>query len=411
MNATGALNSGAPDHVPPGLFWDRSLEAFARELDDPFLAAARLHQGPDIFWARDAAYGRAGWVITRQGLIQEAFADPKHFSSFQGSGLSAMLQVEWGLIPLDCDPPEHTPYRALLNPHFTPQVMGQLDGAIRETCRSLVSKFEGRRGCEAISEFVTPFPTHIFLALIGMPTEQAPQFLAWEHSLLRGADAAERIGAGKAIARYLEGFIRQQRAAPRTGLLKGLVSARIEERLLEDEEILGMLYLFYIAGLDTLHGAMGWILKHLACDPQLQARLRACPEDIPRAVEELFRAYSMVSTWRCVAQDTVFHGVQMRRGDSVLLPLYLAARDPQAHENPHAIDLDRTSGHLAFGAGPHRCLGTHLARREIRMVIETILSRFDGIHIPPGEAYAYHTGVVFGVDRLPLAWENIPQRA
>ena len=407
MNATEAPNPGAPDHVPPGLFWDRSLEAFARELDDPFLAAARLHQGPDIFWAREAAYGRAGWVITRQGLIQEAFADPKRFSNLQGSGLSAMLGVNWRLVPLDCDPPEHTLYRTLLNPHFTPQAVGELDGAIRETCRSLASKFEGRRGCEAISEFVAPFPTHLFLALMGMPLDQAPQFLAWEHSLLRGGDAAERIGAGKAIAHYLAGFIREQRTAPRTALLKGLVVARIDGRLLEDEEILGMLYLLYIAGLDTMQGVMGWILKHLACDAPLQARLRAQPEDIPRAVEELLRAYSVVSTWRCVAQDLVFHGVQMRQGDPVLLPLYLAARDPQAHENPHAIDLARTSGRLGFGAGPHHCLGAHLVRREMRMVLETFLSRFDRIHIPPGDACDHHTGVVFGVDRLPLAWEDI----
>ena len=407
MTSTEALSSGAPDHVPPRLFWDRSLEAFARELDDPFLAAARLHQGPDIFWARDAAYGRAAWVITRQALIQEAFASPEHFSSFRGSGLSAMLGVNWGLVPLDCDPPEHTHYRTVLNPHFTPQAMGELDRAIHETCRSLATKFEDRGGCEAISEFVTPFPTHIFLALMGMPTDQAPQFLAWEQSLLRGGDAAERIGAGKAIAGYLMGFIGEQRGAPGSRLLKGLVSTRIEERPLEDEEILGMLYLFYIAGLDTLQGAMGWILKHLACDQPLQARLRAHPEDIPPAVEELLRAYSVASTWRCVARDLVFHGVQMRQGDPVLLPLYLAARDPQAHENPHAIDLDRTSGRLAFGAGPHHCLGTHLVRREMRIVLEAFLSRFDGIHMPPGEACDYHTGVVFGVDRLPLAWEGV----
>lgn len=406
MDAT-VLPARIPDHVPPHLFWQHSLEAFTSELDDPFVAASRLHQGPDIFWASEAAYGRPAWVITRQVLIQEALGDPEHFSSVQGTTLSDMLGVSWRLTPLEFDPPQHSLYRNILNAHFTPRAVAALDDAVRETCRTLVASFAPRGRCEAISEFVTPFPTLIFLALMGIPHEEAPHLLAWEHALLRGASDLERMAAAKAVAGYLEAFVRKQRLAPGTELLKGLLSARIEGRLLEDDEVLGILYTLYIAGLDTLQGAMSWILKHLACDPELQARLRARPKDVPGALEELLRAYSVVSTFRRVAKDFVFHGVEMRRGDPVLLPLYLAGRDPRAHDNPHAIDLHRRSARLSFAVGPHHCLGANLARRELRIVLDTFLSRLDSFHIPPGETYAFHTGVVFGVDRLPLAWERI----
>ena len=406
MSMMAILKPEVPEHVPADLVWDHSLAAFTNELDDPFLAASRLHHGPDIFWARDASQGRPAWVITRHALMQEVLVDYEHFSSRGGAGLCELLGVSWRLIPLDYDRPEHTLYRQILNPFFTPRAVNVLDSAVRNVCDSLIAAFEARGFCEFISEFATPFPSYIFLALLGMPVDMAPQFLQWEQSLLRGADITERVTAGKAIARYLEGFIAEQRVTPQTELLKGIIAARISGRPLRDDEILGMLYTLYLGGLDTVYSSLGWILRHLAGDQALQTRLRDSPEDIPRAVDELMRAFSVATTNRMVAEDIVFHGVQMRAGDLVHLPLYLAGRDPKTHENPHAIVLDRRPGQLTFASGPHTCLGMHLARREIRIVLETFLSRFDNIRVPPGAAYVYHSGVVFGVDRLPLTWES-----
>lgn len=404
MDLTEAARPERPDHVPADLFWDHSLEAFTAELDDPFLAASRLHQGPDIFWARDVVYGRPAWVFTRQALIQEALAAPELFSSVQSTDLSSILGVNWRLTPLEYDPPQHTFYRGVLNAFFTPAAAAALDATIRQTCARLVGRFEARGRCEAIADFAHPFPTLIFLPLLGLPQEESAQLLSWENDLLRSPNPLARLEAAKAIAGYLEAFIDAQRPAPRTELMKGLLSTRHDGRLLADEEVLGMLYTFYIAGLDTLQGTASWILKHLATDRALQARLRAHPEDRPRALDELKRAYSVVSTFRRVAEDVEFHGVQLREGDAVLLPFYLAARDPQAHDRPHEIDPDRQSGRLTFGGGPHRCLGAHLARRELLAMLDAVLSQLDDFHIPPGESCAFHTGVVFGLDRLPLAW-------
>jgi cytochrome P450 len=407
VTATNTCPSGVPDHVPGELVWDHVLEAFNLELDDPFLAASRLHAGPDIFWATHESYGKPGWVLTRHDLIKEALVDYEHFSSEGGSGISELLGVNWPLNPVEIDPPRHFLYRQILNPLFTPRAVDALDEAVRDVCRALVSEFEGRGSCEFIGEFAIRFPTYIFLALMGMPREEAPQFLQWEEALFRGADLNERVSAGRGILRYLEGFLARQRAQPTTDLLKGIVSARVEGRPLTDEEILGMLYTFYVGGLDTVYSTLGWTLRHLASHPDLQSRLRKNPELIPQAADEFLRAFSVVSTHRKVAKDFVFHGVQMRKGDPVVVPLYLAGRDPQVFENPNEVHLDRRSGGLPFGSGAHLCLGRLLARREIRIVLEIFLARFDNIRMPPGETYEYHAGVTFGVDRLPLVWDRI----
>jgi cytochrome P450 len=345
-------------------------------------------------------------VLTRHALIQEAFIDSEHFSSARGSHLNDTMGGGWRLIPLEVDPPEHQAYRRILNGYFTPAAVNQLESPVRQVCDSLISEFEDRGACEFISEFATPFPSYIFLAMMGIPKAMLPQILEWEEGLLRGTDVTKRMTAARAISHYLQGFIREQQTNPQTDLMKGIISGRIEERPLFDMEILGVCYLLYIGGLDTIYGTLGWIMRHLAGDQTLQERLRARPDEIPRAVDELTRAFGVTAPHRTIAKDFEFHGVAMRKGDDVLLPTYLASRDPQAYENPHVIDLDRRARNLAFAAGAHTCLGIHLAKRELRIVIEALLSRFKNIRIQEGETYEYHTGSVLGISRLPLKWDR-----
>jgi cytochrome P450 len=205
---------------------------------------------------------------------------------------------------------------------------------------------------------------------------------------------------------YLKGFLDQQRADPKTELMAGILAGQVEDRPVNDAEILGMLALLYIGGLDTVHSALGWFVRHLASDPALQQRLRQNPDDIPRAIEELMRAYGITATHRRIAKDFTFHGVEMRAGEMVLLPAPLASRDPRAYDNPHVVDIDRNARHIFFGFGAHHCLGQHLARREIKIVFESFLERFDNIRIPAGAEVKHHTGSTWGLDRLPLAWER-----
>lgn len=405
MTSTQASPPPAPEHVPAELFWNHSLAEYTHELDDPFLAASRLHEGPDILWARDANFGQPGWILTRHAHQQEVFMDHAHFSA-ERKNLAPLLRVTWRLNPLEFDPPVHSTYRQILNPFFSPRAVSGLDEAVRQASRSLMTEFEDRGGCEFAHEFATPFPSYIFLALMGMPKAMLPQFLEWENTLLRGTDNAKRVVAARSILHYLEGFVADQRQNPGTELMRGLFSARIGDRPLDHGEIMGMIYLLYIGGLDTVYSSLGWIMRYLAGDPQLQQRLRSRPEDIPQAVDEFTRAFAVAGPHRKVTHDFTFHGVLMREGDHVHLPTYLAARDPRAFDHPHVIDIDRRTRHLGFATGPHLCLGMHLAKREIRTVLETFLSRFQNIRIAPGETYEYHTGSVLGVDRLPLVWDR-----
>ena len=395
-----------PDHVPPELVWNHNFDEFNHELDDPFLSSSRLHGGPGILWARGGLFGEPAWLPTTKVLIEEIFRDTDHFSSDR-CNLPAALGVTWKLNPLEFDPPEHHQYRRILNPFFTPQAVSTLDEGVKQICNELIATFEERGHCEFISEFAEKFPAYVFLDLLGLPRDRLPEFLEWETNMMRGATPQIRLAAMKSVLHYIENFVDEQQKNPQTDLMKGLIGARMESgRALTRDELLGMCYLFYVGGLDTVYSTLGWVMRHLAMDNALQERLRANPDEMPFAIEEFLRAYPVARPHRQVAKDFVFHGVPMKKGEMVLLPTWLAGRDPEAYDNPHAIEVNRKPRHLTFATGPHICLGLHLAKRELRTVVEAFLSRFHNIRIPEGESYEYHAGGTVGVDRLPLVWDQ-----
>lgn len=404
MTVTKSIETRIPAHVPAALVRDIDINKFAAELDDPYLGGARLHDGPDIFWATTAANGHPGWVLTRQALLQEAYLDPEHFSSERAD--LAALGISWKLNPLEFDPPEHYKYRRNLNPLFTPRAVNDMDGSVQGVCDELIAKFAERGSCEFISEFAEKFPSYIFLDLMGMPRDMLPQFLDWERNLMRAEDPREKAGAMMSVFKYLENFIEAQRQQPTTALMKTILAGTYEDRPLTHDEVLGMVALLYVGGLDTVYSALGWVFRHLAGDQALQDRLRATPELIPQAIEELLRVYPVAQPHRKVKQDMEFHGVKMRKGDHVLMATFAAHRDPHAFDNPHQVDIGRKTRHLTFASGPHVCLGIHLARRELKTVVATFLSRFKNIRLATGEKYEFHTGGTWGVDRLVLEWDR-----
>jgi len=400
-----------PDHVPPELVREFDYDEFAAELPDPFRRVGELHDGPDLLWVRGLNNGpqgrRPGWLPTRHSLIREVLTDTDHFLSGGDEGMMSVIGADWKLIPLELNPPQQQQYRKVLEPFFSPASINALDDAVRQACDELIDGFADADGCEFASEFAEKFPSHIFLDLLGMPRDKLDDFLKWERGMLRPERPEQAVESMSAIAEYLTEFIAGQKRDPKSDLMKGIVSARVNgTQPLTDTEMLSICYILYIGGLDTVYSTLGWIMWHVAQDLPLQDRLRDNPDEITRAVEELLRAFSTASTQRRVKQDMDFHGVQMRAGDIVQVSLPLAARDPEAYEDPHRVDIDRPVRHIAFGTGPHTCLGLRLAKREIRIVLEAFLSRFRKIRIPEGETHAFHTGNVFGIDRLPLEWER-----
>lgn len=394
-----------PSHVPEELVWRGSFDAFTSEGDDPFLAIARLHEGPPVIWATDAGYGRSGWVVTRHDLIAEVMIDYEAFTAERPGMIADLVGENVRLNPIEIDPPAHHGYRRLLNPHFTPKAVKALESAVQGACAALADRFADAGGCEFVSQFAIPFPSYVFLDLLDMPREMVGQFIEWEDHIMRAPDPMQRVAAARAVYAYLKAHREKQLERPANPLLDAMVHGEFDGRELTYLESMGMFYVLYVGGLDTVYSTLGWVMRHLATHPELQDRLRAEPELIPQAVEEFSRAFSVVTTHRQLAKDHVFHGVPMRKGDEIHLPLSLANRDPAVFADPHTIDIDRKPRHIAFGTGTHNCIGIHLAKREVRTVIAEFLSRFDNIRMAPGESYRYHTGRTFGVDYLQLAWD------
>ncbi|MDG2005621.1 MAG: cytochrome P450 [Novosphingobium sp.] len=404
MSATADVPKKIPAHIPPELVWDRSFDEFTAEGDDPFLAITRMHDLPPVIWATDASYGRPGWVATRHDVISEIFIDHEHFSGEREGMPASMLGVPLRLNPIEIDPPEHHGHRRNLNPVFTPKAMNAMGESVSRTCRELIVKFADKGGCEFIHDFAIPFPTYVFLDVMDMPRAMAGDFLEWEDTLMRGADPAERGGAARSIFKYLEKHKEGQMDQPTNDLNRAITTAMFHDRDLTHIEKMGMYYVLYVGGLDTVYSTLGWVMRHLATHPDLQERLRDNPEDIPAAVEEFARAFSVVVTHRQLRDDYTFHGIPMKQGEEINLPISLADRDPAVFDNPHEVDIDRKSRHINFGTGVHSCLGIHLAKREIRTVIEEFLASFRNIRIKDGETYRYHTGRTFGLEYLPLVW-------
>jgi cytochrome P450 len=271
----------------------------------------------------------------------------------------------------------------------------------------LIEKFENDGRCEFIEDFATPFPSYIFLSLMGMPLDQAQQFLDWEKGMLRGETAQDRAAASMGVLMYLKNFITEQRANPGTELIEGVINSEFDGKPLTDGQLLGIFFTFYAGGLDTVYSTLGWTMRHLAMHPDQQDRLRDNPDLIDNAVYEFLRAFSVVSTKRKVREDFTFHGVEMKAGDTVLLPLFLGGRDPKAWDNPHEVDLDRKPSSLAFGSGPHLCAGRQLALREMRIALKAFLGRFKNIRIDESKPYSYHTSPVYGIDELHLTFDRV----
>ena len=399
--------STVPGHVPPELVWDGNLSAFAEAHANPYVAMSEeFHAGPDIRWVTNLMHGRPGWFLTRQDLQTEIFLAPQDFSSRRAADLSDLLGVAWRMIPNEKDPPEHMMFRQVLQPWFQPSAVNRLEAGMRDACRALLDKFADKGGCDFCEDFGLLFPSRIFLQLMGLPYSQLGQFLAWEHQIVRGETPEARIGALRSVLAYLTDTMIEKRRAPTEGdLASHVATAKVKGRLLTEDEMMGMALVLYVGGLDTVASSVGWYLMHLARDPELQTRLREQPELIPAAVEELLRAHGVTITMREVTRDLAFHDIQMRAGDTVGLPQFLASRDARAYPDPHRIDLDRKARHITLATGPHNCLGAHLARREIKIVLEEWLARFHDIRIPDESAIAWQAPGVWGVTRLPLAWD------
>lgn len=396
-----------PDHVPPELVVDWSFQTGPGVGRDPQKMIDQLREGPPIVYSAAGRRGRSTWIFKRYDHIVEAFQNTELFSSKNYSGFSSLIGEDWPMIPSDVDAPQHRPFRMFLNKVFSPKHLNTMDDGIRESVRSLIDAIEPKGQCEFQASFGRPLPTTVFLRMMGLPLEDADKLLGWEHLLMHGVDLDDRARGVRAIKTYLEGVIEDRMSAPRDDILTYVATGVIDGQPLSAQDKLGMCFVLYAAGLDTVASALGFSFKFLAQHPDQQEKLQKQPELRERAIEELLRANSMVVAGRFVTRDVDFHGVHLKKGDFVSLGTLFADRDPDLFANPSAVDFERREAlrHITFGSGPHNCLGSHLARREMRITFQEWFDRMPTFRLGEEAEPVTYGGAVFGVDTLPLRWD------
>jgi len=356
-------------------------------------------------------------VVSRFEDVVWALRHPEIFSSEMD--LQVALGTERPMIPQQIDPPAQTRYRRLLDPLFSRKKMAQLVPAIRAHAVSLIDEFAEKGECEFDSAFAIPLPCTAFLSLFGLPLSELPTFLELKDGIIRphkflphgSADLEKaqqiRINTGKRIYGYFEDEMVRRRGNPGNDLLGDLLVAEIDGKKLEHNEILDICYLLLLAGLDTVTATLGCNIAYLAGNPDQRRRLVANPALIPGAVEELLRWETPVTAVPRVAKrDVTLRDFEIKQGEVVTFLLGAANTDDAHFAVAQSVDFERERNiHLAFGAGPHRCLGSHLARMELQVAMEEWHKRIPEYSIKPGETPSYSPGIR-EVMYLPLVWNH-----
>jgi cytochrome P450 len=396
-----------PDHVPPELARPFALTPRKVVHQNPYTdIIPELHRGPAIFYGTDIfpGPGGGGWVIRRAEDLKSVYDNTIDFVKKGNGQYASMVGESWDVIPTELDPPRHTAFRKALNPVFSPKNMNALDSLVTERAQTYIAKFKDRGRVEFVKEFAIPFPVSIFLDLLGLPQGRMDQFLEWEFSLLHTNDLGMRIAAIRAVKALLLDEIKKRRNNPGDDLISNACRMQVDGQPWSDEEVFGHCFNLFLGGLDTVSANVGLHFYHLATHPEHQRELRSDPSKLEVGMSELLRAYSAVTTLRICAKEIKIHGVTIKPGDRVAMPTPLGSNDPEAFEAPTEVRLDRRPAHLTFGYGPHRCLGAHLARRELQISITEMFRAIPEFKLEPGFDVPFFLSNIIHVDELPLVW-------
>jgi cytochrome P450 len=356
-------------------------------------------------------YGGA-WLPVRHEDISAIARDTDHFSSEGAVLANKPPREEWistapigGAPPITSDPPFHADARRLLLPAFSPQVVAEWEPEIRRLCNELIDNLEGLDVVDAAVQYAQNIPVYVIARMLGLPLEDSDYFRDTVHLVLEeiGAEFGDRRAGFEKLDAYLAVHVQDHIENPKDDLIGFLLNAKIYDQPLSPTHVVGTIILLMVAGIDTTWSSIGSSIWHLAHHPADLARMVAEPELLPTAIEELLRAYAPVTMARIVSQDAEIGGCPVKQGDSVLLPFPAANRDPDVFENADTVIIDReVNRHVAFGLGIHRCLGSNLARLELRVAVEVFINRFPKFELADPSAVTWSLGQVRGPRKLPV---------
>jgi len=402
MNFVRDASTGADEKCPFVRFEDINLpKADALWHFDNFdrlRETARVHFGE--------AGGHDFWLMTHMADVRSALQRPELFSNSAVGPLDP--EPSYMMIPEMLDPPLHTKWRQLLGPMFAPAAVAKLEPHIEQRFYEIIEDVKPRGQCDYVADVALRFPNTIFMEIMGLPEADAPQFQVWEMAILHtGAlgDGPAQAAMNEVIA-YFAALVAERRRSPREDLVSRSLRFEIDGAPVSDDDLLSMCLLLFMAGLDTVAMQLSYSMMHLATHDDDRRRLVADPTLFPTAIEEFLRYFAFVTPGRKIMQDTDFHGCPVKKGQMVWMPLSAPNRDPREFEQADQVVVDRAMNrHIAFGAGPHRCLGSHLAREELRVGLGEWHRHLPDYRLAEGATLIEHAGVQIGLDSLPLVWD------
>lgn len=400
-----------------------AVEDFATDFDhtdpqyvrDPFPIWDDLRDRCPV--AHTERYGGA-WMPTTHATVSAVAYDTDHFTSRSvvvseiRPGPDALPAPIGVAPPITSDPPFHAAARRLLLPAFGPKVIAGYEHFTRDLCRQLLDDIEqkiadGTSIADAAVDYAQHIPVRVIQEMLGFPPEDGELLRHFVHLILEsvGQTAEERLAQMETgqIDEYLTARVQDHIDNPRDDLTSFLLDAELDGVKLHPQHVGGTIILLFVAGIDTTWSAIGSSLWHLAKTPSDRQRLVAEPELLDTAIEEFLRAYAPVTMARMVKEDFEFEGCPMHEGDWLLLPFPAANRDPEVFDRADEVVIDRAvNRHAAFGLGIHRCLGSNLARMELKIAIEEWLARFPDFELDDPDAVTWSKGQVRGPRSIPV---------
>ena len=368
--------------------------------DDPAAAWDLFRSWGEVFQDEHGT-----WYITTARACSAAARKPKIFSSARSYDWQG---GEAPLLPAAVDPPEHARYRRLLDPMVKPAVINELEPELRRQVAELIDAFVDSGSCNIVADLGALYPTQVFLTLYGLPLSDRDELIALVRTILDVPHIAtvqtpQYEAAKTALFKYVRGFIEEKRRKPGSDMISRLLELDDEDGL-TNEELVGVTYLMINAGLDTVRNQISLAFYRLAQEPQLRRRIVAEPESVPNIIEELMRIDTVAPFLpRITTEEVEIFGHRIPANAKVELAYGSSNHDPAKYSHPHSVDTDQAGiGHSSFGEGVHRCLGIHLARRELRLVLEEFHKRIPDYELAPG------SNPRIGWPRLAYRFDEVP---
>jgi len=400
-----------PSHVPAHLVHEVDMYALDG-IEEGYHEAWKRIQTPDmppLIWT---PFTGGHWIATRGELINEIYVNPAQFSS-EVIFLPKEAGEQYQMVPTRMDPPEHTPYRKVLDKGLNPSQMRKVEERVREVAISLIEGFAGKGECEFGKDYAQIFPVQVFMGLANLPMADAAALAQLANGMTRPAgntpaeQAKTLADANKGFFDYVAPIVADRTGKAGDDLITVMVNSDINGEPISIDKAVALIALLLLGGLDTVVNFLGFMMVYLARHPATVDELRADPIKLRRSAEEMFRRFPVISEARMVAADMQYRGVELKQGDMILLPTALHGLEESENPDPWTVNLSRERmAHSTFGAGPHRCAGMHLARMEVIVTLQEWLKRIPSFRLANERAPVYHSGIIAAVDNIPLLWDQ-----